>query len=86
MVRLNLLHLSRPERGRLRGRFLDDYAFLIQALLDLYETDFRVSRLDDARVLMETLIERFQEEPGMPFRFTPNASDIMPTNAPITDL
>ena len=58
--------------------FLDDYAFLVQALLDLYETDFQVSRLDDARVLMETLIERFQEEPGMAFRFTPKdrSSDI----------
>jgi uncharacterized protein YyaL (SSP411 family) len=51
--------------------FLDDYAFLVQALLDLYETDFRVSRLDDARRLMETLVERFQEGPGRPFRFTP---------------
>ena len=51
--------------------FLDDYAFLIQALLDLYEADFQASRLDDARRLMETLIERFQEEPGTAFRFTP---------------
>jgi uncharacterized protein YyaL (SSP411 family) len=51
--------------------FLDDYAFLVQALLDLYETDFQVSRLDDARLLMETLNERFQDEPGMAFRFTP---------------
>jgi uncharacterized protein YyaL (SSP411 family) len=51
--------------------FLDDYAFLVQALLDLYETDFQVSRLDGARRLMETLIERFQEEPGTPFRLTP---------------
>jgi uncharacterized protein YyaL (SSP411 family) len=51
--------------------FLDDYAFLVQALLDLYETDFQVSRLDNARQLMEALIERFQEEPGTAFRFTP---------------
>jgi uncharacterized protein YyaL (SSP411 family) len=58
--------------------FLDDYAFLVQALLDLYETDFQASRLDGARMLMETLIERFQDEPGMPFRFTPigHSSDI----------
>jgi uncharacterized protein YyaL (SSP411 family) len=51
--------------------FLDDYAFLVQALLDLYETDFRESRLDDARRLMETLIERFQDQTGVAFRFTP---------------
>jgi uncharacterized protein YyaL (SSP411 family) len=58
--------------------FLDDYAFLVQALLDLYETDYRASRLDDAHRLMQTLIERFQDEPGMAFRFTPRdrSSDI----------
>jgi hypothetical protein len=70
-------HSSRNGRAA-EGVFLDDYAFLIQALLDLYETDFQASRLDDARMLMETLIERFQDEPGMPFRFTPidHSSDI----------
>jgi uncharacterized protein YyaL (SSP411 family) len=58
--------------------FLDDYAFLVAALLDLYETDFEASRLDDARALMETVVERFQEEEGAPFRFTPidRSSDI----------
>jgi hypothetical protein len=65
--------LPHSRRGGKAGEavFLDDYAFLVQALLDLYETDFQVSRLDDARMVMEILIERFQEEPGMPFRFTP---------------
>ncbi len=51
--------------------FLDDYAFLIQALLDLYEADFQVRHLDRARRLMKTLIEMFQAEPGKPFRMTP---------------
>ncbi len=65
--------LSHSRRGDKRGEevFLDDYAFLIQALLDLYETDFQVSRLDDASRLMETLFDRFQAEPGRPFNFTP---------------
>jgi uncharacterized protein YyaL (SSP411 family) len=67
---------SRLRHSRLAGKaagvvFLDDYAFLVQALLDLYETDFRESRLDDARRLMEALIERFQDQTGMPFRFAP---------------
>jgi hypothetical protein len=65
------LRHSRRAGKAAEGVFLDDYAFLVQALLDLYETDFQVSRLDKARMLMETLIERFQEKPGMPFRFTP---------------
>ncbi len=65
--------LTHSRRGRKAAEdvFLDDYAFLVQALLDLYETDFQVSRLDDARMLMGILIERFQEEPGTPFRLTP---------------
>ena len=65
--------LSHSRRGgKAAGEvFLDDYAFLVQALLDLYETDFKPSRLDDARALMKTVIERFQDMPGMAFRFTP---------------
>jgi uncharacterized protein YyaL (SSP411 family) len=65
--------LSHSRRGgKAAGAvFLDDYAFLVQALLDLYETDFKVSRLETARALMKTTIERFQEKPGMAFRFTP---------------
>jgi uncharacterized protein len=65
-----VVHSRRGEKAA-EAVFLDDYAFLVQALLDLYETDFRVSRLDDAQRLMETLIELFQEEPGTAFRFTP---------------
>ncbi len=62
--------------SRLGGRaadavFVDDYAFLVQALLDVFETDFRTHRLDAARQLMEALIARFQERPGMPFLLTP---------------
>ncbi len=51
--------------------FLDDYAFLVQALLDLYEADFEVSHLNDAQRFMDALIRRFQDQPGTAFRFTP---------------
>lgn len=54
--------------------FLDDYAFLIEALLDVYETDFDVRHLDGARRLMTALIERFQEKEGRAFQFTPTDS------------
>jgi len=65
-----LVHSRRA--GRTSGAvFLDDYAFLIQALIDVYETDFEVRRLDDARKLMQALIGRFQDEPGSPFWFVP---------------
>ncbi len=59
--------------------FLDDYAFLIQALLDLYETDFRIGRLDAARELMKTLISRFQPSLGKSFQLAPpDATSALP--------
>jgi hypothetical protein len=51
--------------------FLDDYAFLAEALIDLYETDFRPERLDDARALLEVVLRRFERDPGNGFRLTP---------------
>jgi hypothetical protein len=41
--------------------FLDDYAFFVQALLDLYEADFRFERLDLAVRLTESMLARFQD-------------------------
>jgi uncharacterized protein YyaL (SSP411 family) len=38
---------------------LDDYAFMIQALLDLYETDFDARWLRDALALEQVLADRF---------------------------
>ena len=41
--------------------FLDDYAFLAQALLDLYETDFQAADLDAAMELTQTMIDLFED-------------------------
>jgi len=54
--------------------FLDDYAFLVSALIDLYETRFERRHLEQARRLMGVLIARFQAAPGRPFRFVPHDS------------
>jgi uncharacterized protein YyaL (SSP411 family) len=51
--------------------FLDDYAFLAEAFVDLYETDFDIAWLEAAHETMTRLIERFQGKPGAPFHFTP---------------
>jgi len=40
---------------------LDDYAFLVQALLDLYESDFDLRWLREARVLGERVQARFRD-------------------------
>src|SRR5205823_11207247 len=40
--------------------FLDDYAFFIQGLIDLYETDFEVERLEIAIALAAKMRELFE--------------------------
>ncbi len=41
--------------------FLEDYAFFVQALLDLYEADFDVAHLEAAVELTHKMIELFQD-------------------------
>ncbi|HOK45742.1 MAG TPA: thioredoxin domain-containing protein, partial [Bryobacteraceae bacterium] len=41
--------------------FLDDYAFFVQGLLDLYEAEFDVRRLDPAVKLTDAMLERFED-------------------------
>ncbi len=41
--------------------FLDDYSFLVQGLLDLYEADFDIAHLDWALALTETMRRRFED-------------------------
>ena len=54
--------------------FLDDYAFLIGALLDLYETDFDPRHIDQAMQLTATMRELF-EDPADGAFFTTRAGD-----------
>ncbi|HUW17810.1 MAG TPA: thioredoxin domain-containing protein [Sedimentisphaerales bacterium] len=44
--------------------FLDDYAFMIMGLLDLYEATFDVKWLLEARNLAERMVEQFGDESG----------------------
>ncbi len=41
--------------------FLDDYAFFVQGLLDLYEAEFDARRIETAIGLTETMIARFED-------------------------
>ncbi len=54
--------------------FLDDYAFLIEALIDLYELDFDPAHLDHALMLMSDLVDRFQGPKTGLFFFSPKGS------------
>ncbi|MDQ8005554.1 MAG: thioredoxin domain-containing protein [Pedobacter sp.] len=52
--------------------FLDDYAFLIEALIALYETDFNEAWLNEARELNEYVLENFTDESNSMFFYTSN--------------
>ena len=44
--------------------YLDDYAFMIQGLIDLYESDFDTHWLREALALEEVLAARFEDQKG----------------------
>ncbi len=50
--------------------YLDDYAFLIDALLELMQAEYRPADLDFARELAEALLERFEDREQGGFFFT----------------
>jgi uncharacterized protein len=50
--------------------YLDDYAFLADALLELLQTRWRGSDLDFARELAEALLDRFEDKESGGFFFT----------------
>jgi len=54
----NLLRTYKDERAHLNA-YLEDHAFLLEALLTLYESSFEERWFTEARALAETTIERF---------------------------
>ncbi|HEY6145401.1 MAG TPA: thioredoxin domain-containing protein [Solirubrobacterales bacterium] len=53
-----LLRTYKDGRAHL-GAYLEDHAFLLEALLTLYESSFEQRWFDEAKALAETMIERF---------------------------
>jgi uncharacterized protein len=64
-----LLRTHRAGRSQLPG-YLDDYAFFINGLADLYEADFDPAWLTEARALADTLLGHFQDTANGGFYFT----------------
>ncbi len=64
-----LLATYKDGRAHLNA-YLDDYAFLLAALLELMQTDFRVDEFDFAEELAEVLLEQFEDRAGGGFCFT----------------
>jgi len=76
--------ISRPDRGLLRtfregkahiDAFLEDYAFLADALVDLYEASGNHAHLSEALRLCERAILDFSGEPGQGFYTTAKGND-----------
>jgi uncharacterized protein YyaL (SSP411 family) len=57
------------------GAFLDDYAYLIWALLEMYEATFNPEYLSFAKEMMQELLENFWDNDGGGFFFTGTNSE-----------
>jgi hypothetical protein len=75
-----LLHRYRDGEAAVPGN-LDDYAFMIWGLLNLYEATFEVGYLSQALALNETLIEHFWDGINGAFYFTADDSEELPIRA-----
>ncbi len=66
-----LLRTHRGGRSQLNA-YLDDYAFLLGGLIDLYEATFEARWIVEAKALAGEMIARFWDEEGGGFFFTSN--------------
>ena len=72
-----LLHAHRAGRSHTAAH-LDDYAYLIEALVDLYEATLDAAWLDEARRLADEMIERFWDaDAGGFFQTQAGAADLV---------
>ena len=82
-----ILQNMRTPDGRLIHRYregqaglaptIDDYAFFIWGLIELYETSFNVEYLKNALALSQVMIEDFWDESGGGFYFTGKDAEVL---------
>ena len=66
--------------------FLDDYGFLIQALINSYELSFDIKYLERAKIFAQILIEDFSSSEDAPFQLRPHRSRmILPNQTILTE-
>ncbi|WP_440951936.1 thioredoxin domain-containing protein [Methanococcoides sp. FTZ1] len=70
-----LSHLCSEHTGATSPAFLDDYAFLIWGLIELYETNFDTSYLNTALKLNEYLLENYEDTDNGGFYQTSSDSE-----------
>ena len=64
-----LWHSYKNGKSKING-YLEDYAFTIKALLDLYQSDFNESHLETAKILFDTVETNFLDKESGLFFFT----------------
>jgi uncharacterized protein YyaL (SSP411 family) len=69
-----LLHRYKDGEAAIDG-YLDDYAFLVWGLLELYEATFKIRYLSEALRLQDAMIRHFWDKEGGGFFFTPEDSE-----------
>ncbi len=80
-----LLHRFRNGEAGITGN-LDDYAFLVSALIDLYETTFNTNLLKQAIELNDHTIKHFYDNENGGFYFTPDyGEELIARNKEIYD-
>ncbi len=80
-----LLHRYRDGTAGIMGN-LDDHAFIIWALLELYEASFKTDHLKMALELNKDVLERFMDNENSGFYFTPDdGEDLIVRNKEIYD-
>lgn len=70
----SLLHRYKDGESSING-FLDDYSFMIQASLELYESTFTTDYLEKAIELNAVLIDNFWDKKNFGFYFTSDSSE-----------
>jgi hypothetical protein len=72
----SLLHTYRDDRAKVTGN-LNDYAFMVWGLLELYESAFDVAHLRAALDLNREMLERFWDDGAGGFYFTPEGAEAL---------
>ncbi len=73
LFRNGVLYHSYSKNKRSGPGFLDDYVYMISALIDLYEADFNIKWLNDAGKLADILISDFWDEKDDCFAYASDA-------------
>lgn len=79
-----LYHTFKNGKATIEG-FLEDYAFVISAWLDLYSVTFDGNWLEKAEKMMEYAIIHFADETSKMFFFTDSSSELIARKMEITD-